>query len=180
MSLDNTDLKFEGLWPRAYAFFIDNVIMGILLAAVTFYNLTFVKSFYLYLSVTLVILFYKPVMEKVYSATLGKMIMNIKVVDYAGEPLSWFQAFLRIIFQIGQFLLVLPFQFAAFSDPVLLETQGFFEYNERFAEDYSGVATISTIMFFIILLEVFFMNTDLQHRTLHDRIAKTYVVKEDL
>ncbi len=177
---ENTDHEYQGLWPRAYAFFIDNLIMGLLLAAVSFYNLTFVKSFYLYLCVTLIILAYKPVMEKIYGATLGKMVLHIKVVDLAGEPLSWFQSLLRVIFQIAQFLLVLPFQYAAFNDRVMLETSGFFEFNERFAEDYSGVATISTAMFFIMALEVVFINTDPRHRSLHDRIAKTYVVKDDV
>jgi uncharacterized RDD family membrane protein YckC len=174
---ENDELKYQGFWPRCYAFFIDNLIMGLLLAAVSFYNLSFVKSFNLYLGVTLVILAYKPVMEQIYGATLGKMVLHLKVVDLNGECLSWFQAFLRVIFQISQFLLVLPFQYAAFSDPVLMETNGFFEFNQRFAEDYSGVATISTVMFFIMALEVVFMNTDVKHRSIHDRIAKTYVVK---
>lgn len=176
----NEDLNVEyvGLWPRFYAFIVDNLVMGTLLATVTFLNISFVKSFYLYLVVTLVVLAYKPVMEKVYGATLGKMLFNLKVIDLVGEPLSWFQALLRVIFQISQFLLVLPFQYAAFSDPVLLEASGFFEYNERFVEDYSGVSIISNAMFFIMAVEIVFMNTDLKRRTLHDRIAKTYVVMD--
>jgi uncharacterized RDD family membrane protein YckC len=173
------DYDYVGLWPRFYAFIIDNIITGILLALITFYNISFVKSFYLYLVVTLVVLAYKPVMEKIYGATLGKMLLHIKVIDLVGEPLSWFQALLRVIFQISQVLLVLPFQFAAFSDPILLETSGFFEYNDRFVQDYSGVSIISNVMFFILAVEIVFMNTDPKHRTIHDRIAKTYVVKDE-
>lgn len=174
------DYEYVGLWPRFYAFLIDNLITGSLLALVTFYNISFVKSFNLYLGVTLIVLAYKPVMEKVYGATLGKMLFHLKVIDLVGEPLSWFQALLRVIFQICQVLLVLPFQFAAFSDPILLETSSFFEYNERFVQDYGGVSIISNVMFFILAVEVVFVNTDPKRRSVHDRIAKTYVVKDEL
>jgi uncharacterized RDD family membrane protein YckC len=175
---DDQDFKYQGFLPRCYAFLVDNMIMGVLLASVSFYNISFVKSFYLYLGVTLVILAYKPVMETIYGATLGKMIFHLKVIDFEGEPLSAFQASLRVIFQISQFLLVVPFQYAAFYDPVLMSTQGFFEYNDAFVESYSGVAIISNAMFFIMAVEIVFMNTDPKHRSLHDRIAKTYVVED--
>ena len=48
-----------------------------------------------------------------------------------------------------------------------------------FGEKY-GVGYISNAMFIITAVELIFMNADPQHRSIHDKIAKTVVIKEEI
>ncbi|MGB5983171.1 MAG: RDD family protein [Nonlabens sp.] len=175
MNEDNLD--FQGFNSRWKSYLIDNIITGLFLGAVNFVNISFYKEFSIYLIAALIALAYKPVMEGIYGATLGKMLINIKVVDYEGQKINAAQALLRSIFNIFQFLLVVFFYYAAFNDSLLLEASGYIEFQELFIEGYPGVRYISNAMFFVVVAELISMNMDPQHRTIHDRIAKTFVVK---
>ena len=173
------ELQYQGFSSRWKSFLIDNIIVGIFLTAVSFINLSFHRDFPIYLISNIIALSYKPLMETFFGATLGKMLINLKVVDYEGNPINAAQAWLRQIFRISQFLLGVFFYYAAFHDPVLLQTKGYADFQTEFLDAYGGVRYISNGLFFVILAEVLFMNMDPMHRSLHDRIAKTVVVKAE-
>jgi len=177
--MNEDNLEFQGFNSRWKSYLVDNILIGLFLGVVNFINISFHKEFVIYLVAALIALAYKPVMEGVYGATLGKMLIHIKVVDYEGQKISAAQAILRSIFNIFQFLLVVVFHYAAFNDSLLLNAGSYLDYQELFLESYPGVTYISNAMFFVIVAELISMNTDFQHRSLHDRIAKTYVVKAD-
>ncbi|ARN79262.1 hypothetical protein BST97_15415 [Nonlabens spongiae] len=173
------ELHYQGFSSRWKSFLIDNIIVGLFLTAVSFINLSFHRDFSVYLISNIIALSYKPLMETFFGATLGKMLINLKVVDYDGNSINAAQAWLRHIFRISQFLLSVFFYYAAFHDPILLDTEGYADFQTEFLDAYAGVGYISNALFFILLAEVLFMNMDPMHRSLHDRIAKTVVVKAE-
>jgi len=174
----STELNYKGFGPRLGALLLDALFIGIPVAAVNFYNLATLRSFWLWLLIAFVATAYKPIMEAIYGATWGKMIVFIKVVDYDGEKINSFQAILRSIFTIGQTLITIPIYFFVFNDSYLLELDGFFDFSIGLSERFPGLNILGAINFLIILVELIALVVDQPYwRSLHDRIAKTYVVE---
>ncbi|HEX5164580.1 MAG TPA: RDD family protein [Thermomicrobiales bacterium] len=90
-----------GVGPRALAIIIDAVAIGIvsfilqMLAGGDSGAGTLVGCFFAIASLA-----YYPVMEKVYGASLGKMVMGLKVVTETGAPLDWTAAILRTLLRL--------------------------------------------------------------------------------
>jgi uncharacterized RDD family membrane protein YckC len=173
-------LNYKGFGPRLGALLIDGLFIGIPIAAVNFYNLTSLRSFALWLLIAVIAVAYKPIMEAIYGATWGKMLVYIKVVDYDGNKISPFQAILRSIFTIGQTLILIPIYFYIFNDAYLMEFEGFFNFNLELTERFTAINVISGISFMIISAELIALLLDQPYRrAIHDRIAKTYVVESE-
>lgn len=172
-------LNFKGFGPRLGAALLDGLFMGVPIAAANFYNMVDLRSFWFWLLCAFIAMVYKPLLEGLYGATWGKMILYIQVVDYDGERISGFQAILRSIFTIGQTFITIPIYYFIFNDPILLETDGFFAFNTELAARYGFINVISGIVAMITLAEVISLLLDEPYwRSLHDRIAKTYVVEK--
>ncbi len=173
-------LNYKGFYPRLGAFLLDALFIGAPVAMATFYNLTSLRSYWLWLLLTIISMTYKPLLEGCYGATWGKMVFYMKVVDYNGEDINGFQAVLRSIFTISQALISIPIYYFIFNDRVMLATQGFFEFNTVLNERFSTLSILSTVSTSIIMVEVLMLVLDPPYwRSLHDRIAKTVVVEKN-
>ncbi|MGC4376087.1 RDD family protein [Fictibacillus sp. Mic-4] len=131
-------LKYAGFWMRFWAFLIDLIVVASLnrfvlapffkVENITFgpYDIFSVEG----LVTTIVLYLYYVIMTKLTGQTLGKMIMNIKVLSTTGEPLTWGTVFFREVIgkMISKFLFI-GYIFAAFSK----RKQGFHDY---FADTY--------------------------------------------
>lgn len=171
-------LVYVGFWPRFLAVVLDSLIVGVPLGVASVYNLLAFKSFWLFVLISLLSIAYKPLMEGVYGATLGKMSMGMKVVDYVGGKINWPQAILRSVFTIAQTLVTIPVYWFIFRDSSLMEMTSYFKLSIALAESYPTLNIISGISSFILLIEAILLMTDPPYwRSLHDRIAKTYVVE---
>lgn len=90
-----------GVGPRAVAIIIDAVALGIVsfivqaLAGGSDGAGTLAGCVFAIMSLA-----YYPVMEKVYGASLGKMVMGLKVVTETGQPLDWSAAIIRTLLRI--------------------------------------------------------------------------------
>ena len=90
-----------GVGPRAVAIIIDAVALGIVsfivqaLAGGSNGAGTLAGCVFAIASLA-----YYPVMEKVYGASLGKMVMGLKVVTETGQPLDWSAAIIRTLLRI--------------------------------------------------------------------------------
>ncbi|WP_194851306.1 RDD family protein [Nonlabens antarcticus] len=176
--LEDNPLKFEGFNSRLIAVILDGLIVGIPIAGATLYNLLVLKSFWCFVLITTVSIAYKPLMEGFYGATLGKMSMGMRVVDYDGHKINAPQAILRSVFTIAQALVTLPVYFFIFQDKSLMEMTDYFKMSEELGTSYPMLGLISGISFFIMFVEMITLLTDPPYwRSLHDRIAKTYVVE---
>ncbi len=174
---DHEERVYKGFYPRLGAFLLDTLFVGIPVALASYYNLNDLRSFWLWLVLTFISIAYKPFLEGAYGATWGKMILQMRVVDYNGEPINTFQALLRSIFTISQGIINIPIYYFIFHDHVLLATDGFFEFNTVLNDRFSALSIISSITSAILVVEVLLLVTDPPYwRSLHDRIAKTTVV----
>ncbi|KQC33101.1 hypothetical protein AAU57_07055 [Nonlabens sp. YIK11] len=175
-----TSLVYKGFGPRLGAYLLDMLFLVVPIGALNVYNLIYLRSFWLYVLVSLIAMAYKPVLEGLYGATWGKMIVYIKVVAYDGGKINTAQAILRSIFTISQTLFMLPVYYFMFNDSYLLEIENYFEFSSAMSERYPLINVISGVSALITFAEIIALLMDQPYwRAIHDRIAKTYVVESE-
>ena len=102
---------YAGFWKRAVAILIDEVILVVILFAPVLVGIVLPKVI-----VSLVFLFYFVLMESSpLQATLGKLMLGIKVVDGDGKRISFFRSLLRTISKILSSILFIGYIIAAFT-----------------------------------------------------------------
>ncbi len=165
-------------WTRAGAYLLDGIIIGVIITALNAVNIKLYKSFLIYLIFALVAILYKPVMESKYYATLGKMILNIKVTDQNYNKINFSTSFIRSLILILPSILYIPFYYFAFNNPDLESVNDFLVFAQRFVLEYPLVNLISYLSFLLFAVDTIVLLTDSSKSklSLHDRIAKTYVV----
>lgn len=97
--MEKNEVNYGGFWARVIAFMIDLVILGtVCMIPVVLVVLAdrFPEIFFLTPIVWFGALFYFPVMESSkWQGTVGKKLLNLKVVDKDGNRLSVFRSLLR-------------------------------------------------------------------------------------
>ncbi len=88
--------EYAGFWIRFVASLIDFLVF-LPLTILLFYNMIKLKSLPLQVAIIVITAIYKPVMEAIYGATLGKMALKIKVLTKDLGKIDGFQAFVRYI-----------------------------------------------------------------------------------
>ena len=172
------NVRFAGFWIRVAASLLDSLLLSpILFLGV--YNMMAWKSLPLYLVLQLIVLIYKPLMEVKYGATIGKMMTKIKVVTTDYQDINLQQSLNRYLFYfansfmglIGGFMLFIEKDFAPLTD--------FYEIIELQAK--ISTPEIDQFLGLLVFVSCIFCIADPLKQTLHDKIAKTYVVNaEDL
>ena len=182
--MENLLIDFEeprytyiGFWPRFGALLID----GLILFVVSYFlklPLEELDNELVVLIVTAIVpLFYNLFLEYKYAATLGKMLLKIKIVNYELQPPNLSNIILRNIIYIG-------LQFVSFGK----DLYNYFQAQTFALSEFDGLSSYFTPIviagliysagvFVIYIIEVVFLLNDEKHRALHDRIGKTYVVK---
>jgi uncharacterized RDD family membrane protein YckC len=174
---DNTNVKYGGFWPRFGALILDGIILSPISFGLTYYNITSWKSSALMILVSLIGIGYKPFMEFYYGATLGKMALKLKVTNLNFEKADLGTILLRNIFHILPTLLSLFFTVGMFSDPDFESISGYQDYL-MFSQRFSAAQYISYGSGLITIVEAIMLAVDQQKRTLHDRIAGTFVIEK--
>jgi uncharacterized RDD family membrane protein YckC len=170
---NNPEIEYAGIWPRFKAAFIDGFVT-LPLGGLMMYNLFMIKSFPLMCFTTLLTILYKPLMEWRYGATVGKMVLQLKVVNEEHQLLTIDQAFGRSLPWIINHVLSLISYF------YLFQTDAFYEMTSLSNMDAITVSTpietTSTIYFYIFLVMVGSLIYDKRKQGIHDKIAKTVVI----
>ncbi len=179
-SITGSNVEYAKFWSRAGAYFIDGIIVSIFSSAFNYINIMNFKSFLLYLPIAILAILYKPYMESKYGATFGKMALNLKVTDHNFNQIGLKQSFLRSIFFIFPAIFYIPIYFLAFNNEALADLTGFMEFAQGMIIEYPIQTWISNISFAIILADiiVLLVNELKTQSSLHDQIAKTYVIQE--
>ena len=168
-------VQYGTFWPRFWALFLDGLILSVL-TPITIFNRDEWKNFVILIVISVIQFSYKPFFEYKYGATPGKMALRLKVVNYEFQRATLEQVVLRNIFQILSGLLVLCIGIYAFVQPgfPLISTSQ--QYTQL---GYTGTATLiwEGSMFVIFLIDFIFLVSSADSRSLHDRIAKTFVIR---
>jgi len=91
-------LQYVSVWPRAGAVIIDGIILG-----VVFYILDLILQNASTVALILEVILYFGyfiVMEAMRGATLGKMLLRLRVVKTDGSPISWSESVIRNLLRI--------------------------------------------------------------------------------
>lgn len=174
-----TEFKYAPFWDRVGAYLLDGLLIGVFSFAINYVNIIHFKSFYVYLPIAIVAILYKPIMESTYGATFGKMALNLKVKDEAMGKINFEKSLLRSAILIFPALLYIPVHFLAFENTYILASEGYSDFSARLSYTYPALSIFTSIFSMVYILDVIMMATDkLKKRSLKDRIAKTFVVKE--
>ncbi|MGI9550733.1 MAG: RDD family protein [Aurantibacter sp.] len=166
-------------WDRVGAYLLDIIIVGSLSFAFNYANIVHFKSFAFYLPIAALGILYKPYMESYYDATLGKMVLNLKVTDLNYNKIGFKRSLLRILILIIPSIVYIPLHYFGFNNPQLANTDGFMEFSQALAAAYPGAQLISSVLSLVVIADIIFLIVESggERRSLKDLIAKTYVIK---
>ncbi|HTF81037.1 MAG TPA: RDD family protein [Cytophagales bacterium] len=163
--LHDDSVNYAKVWQRVLALFIDVVLLWILSSILSH----FVFATYTSVVVSFISLLYKPGLEYFYGATIGKMALQIKVVDANLEPPTVTQVILRNIFQIlnqiiGTLMVSSPSVYRDLLSDLPFTVNLFFFNYLWFAA--------------LMLIDFGFLMINRKNQSLHDLMAQTLVVRK--
>ncbi len=174
---NNTKIIYAGFWPRLAALLVDLLVLAPLTFGVTYFNITSWKNATLMMIVTVIGIGYKPTMEYLYGATLGKMALNIKVTNLQFEQPNLQAILLRNVFHIVPTLISSLLQISMYSDPAFQSVTGYLEF-ATYSQQLAHAQLMSSITSLLTLVDGIMLLTDEQKRSLHDRIGGTLVIQK--
>ena len=171
----HSNVEYASFGNRLLATLVDFLVMLIPMGAMMYFmfmdkNMIFVLVF------SIIGGLYKPLMEGVYSATLGKMAVGIKMVDYDHENLDLVQSFTKNGIYLINSAIGIASMFWLFGNEAFLEAEGFLE--SSIASEGNPYQIISSIWSFAIIISCFMMLASDKKQTLHDRVANTFCIKK--
>lgn len=175
--LDGIDLtqdqhELAGFWVRVGASLLDSLFLSPIIG-LNLYVLYYVKSFPAYAAVGLLSFFYKPIMEGVFGATLGKMVCKIKVTDTDFNQITLSKAFVRAILWLFVSLSALLEIYPLFEMEEFMAADGFMEVSMVQAK---ANPTSIGFIFQLILLVSGILIAFKARRGIHDYMASSLVV----
>lgn len=167
--------KYNTLYARFFALILDSVLLlplGILSEWSKEFADAPVKFQLSKIFIYSASFFYVVLMHYFFGQTVGKMLMKIKVLDLSEKPISFFQSVLR---DIAQLLSI--FVFVIFGDP-----EFFINQSKDVAEFAKNPVANSFYILLMIygLADIIVFFTNEKRRALHDYIAGTVVIREEL
>lgn len=170
---DLESVQFAGFGVRLGASIIDSLVL-IPLMGLNYYNIIDFKNLSLALLLALASAAYKPYMEYRYGATVGKMALKIKVVDYHFQQISVEQAIIRYLPWLLSVVINILATIVVFRMPEFAEVNDFFGYG-----DLANTTAFEKWMQFSIWvapISAFGMLFNPYKQAVHDQMAKTYCV----
>lgn len=171
------NVKYGGFWPRLGALIIDALVMLPVSFGMYYLNITSWKSSMILVMVTVVTTAYKPVMECVYGATLGKMAFDLRVVNVKLETATLTEVLLRNIFHITPSVLTLLLTMSLYQLPEFEAVSGYGEYT-AFVGSNNLLQIINLLSGAIFIADTIVMLADPQNRSWHDKIGGTCVIEK--
>jgi uncharacterized RDD family membrane protein YckC len=173
LQISHTYGKF---WPRFWALLIDALILAVLTPLVL-YNKSHWNSGFLLIIIASIQISYKPFFEWRYGATPGKMALRLKVVNYDYAKASLNEILLRNAYQVAGGLVGFCLQLYSFYQPASLQTQTPKDYFNLGNPAFAAVV-LQVVVFIVYLVDFGFLVNSPNSRSLHDRIGKTFVIRE--
>lgn len=174
--IDGSNVVYSTFWQRFGAAIIDGLVLSPI-AIVDYFNKWSWKSLPLLILTILVGLAYKPFMESKYYATLGKMAMNLTIVNTDLQTPGIRNIVLRNIFDIATRVLTGATAIITFLSADFQEISSNVGYT-ALANTLTGATYITGLMSLLTLADGIVMIADPNRRALHDRIGKTLVIRK--
>jgi uncharacterized RDD family membrane protein YckC len=175
MIANETTVKYGGGGLRFVASLLDALVLAPLTFGISYFNIISWKSSSILIAITLLGIIYKPAMELLYGATLGKMAVKLKVVNAQYEQPNINDILIRNVFQIVPGIIMLFITVGIYNDPEFETVTGFSEYSvwsSKFMALQFGNYAVSSL----VIIDGIVLLADKQSRAWHDKIASTFVV----
>ncbi|BDS12152.1 RDD family protein [Aureispira anguillae] len=166
-------MGYATFFQRVNAFVIDSLVF-IPLNLLAEYNTFFLKNFLIVIFIALAWCVYKPVMEWKYGATLGKMVLKMRVVDDQMQGISLNQALLRFLPYFAVSLSALLSSYSLFHADGFQEVNNFTSLQDLQQEPSNGGGFLLSVFFFIFSATAIFF--DEKKQAMHDRFSHTYCI----
>jgi len=144
---NKVDHKYASFGYRVGASLVDMLIF-IPLIGISFYNTMAWKNLGIAILLALVAFFYKPLMEHYFGATLAWIISTM----------------------VNIYVIVLMF-----NDPDFYDANGFMSFSE-YSQGF-GPSAYNNYAAIVLVISIIFMFWETKKQTLHDKVAKTVVIK---
>jgi uncharacterized RDD family membrane protein YckC len=171
------DIVYSKFWDRLGAFLLDGCIVVAITLPVSYFNITTWKIPSLYIGIGLVTMFYKPFLECRYGATLGKMIVGLRVVGHNFEKITVSEELKRVSFYlfpaILQHIITLPLYFSTSFESI----NNYREFNHHVSVSNPSLLWISGIVSVLFLADIITFFSTQPNRALHDVYAGTNVIE---
>jgi uncharacterized RDD family membrane protein YckC len=174
---DKPRITYVGFLPRFAALIIDGLILSAAIIPISLLAdevpgpaITILTSFIPFL--------YNPIMEYRYGATVGKMAMRIKIVNTEHERLTINNVIFRNFIYFAIQLISVSTDLYKFYNQSENNFGGFTSMSDFFTPEIMISIIYGLVIIVIYTVELIFLLTDEKHRSLHDRIGKTYVVQK--
>jgi uncharacterized RDD family membrane protein YckC len=167
--------KYKTFWPRFLAAIVDSLVFIPLEIADYFirenYNIINDAAIYFwFILASLAFMIYSVLMHGIYGQTLGKMAMNVKVLDISENKLSMLQALKRDIIPIILTCICIAI--------VLLQSINYTGTNASSITYNIASYLIEYVGFAWFIAEIVSMLFNDKRRAIHDFIADSVVIKE--
>ncbi len=168
-------LPLASFWTRVGATLLDSLILMPLIG-LGVYNMITWKILPLFILLQIAAMAYKPLLEWQYGQTLGKQAVNIRVVDAQLAPITLQQSLNRYIFYFANSFMGLVAGIMLFGTEDFAAATDFMTVAEL--QQQATDETVTQFLSLLVFVSCFFAAFDPMTQTLHDKIAKTFVVQE--
>ena len=128
--------------------------------------------------ISIISICYKPLLEYKWGTTLGKLALDLKVVNIDLQKPNGIEVLKRNSFFIANSIISYIMVFIMFRNPDFQYITTFSDYMEFSKENREIISSmISVLISILIIVDVCFLIDDVQKKTLHDRMAKTFVIR---
>ncbi|MEL7021677.1 MAG: RDD family protein [Bacteroidota bacterium] len=182
MNDDDQSLDDKTISAPTYASFSKRVAaalidVGVLipLLLLSYYNMFAVKSYALAVFASLSFALYQPLMETRFQATVGKMVIRIKVLTEDLEQADWATIFVRNSLYLISAGLSLSSLWFVYQEPDFIAVDSWASFSSFVANQEENLleGTFTWITFFSCWMVAF----SRKRQALHDKMAKTVVVE---
>ncbi len=171
--------EYASFWKRLLAAVLD-FIFTLPLFFVVSYFMTWSPNFNAYLISVVVLMMYRPVLEGLYGATLGKMACKLVVRKEDGGKIGFQESLLRYVPWLVPAMIGIYYATQLFALPGYLEIEGFLdmavfmEANLKEIQTLSNVANASQLVPLLSALVIFGTS---RNQAAHDLLAQTVVME---
>ncbi len=176
ISTQEKKIVYGTFGQRLLGLLIDGLVLVPFILFENFYNIPHLKSEIVLALIFILALTYKPLTEYYFGATVGKMVLKLKVVNLQLNKPTLTEVLLRNILHIIPIIIGFSVTFYLFAQPEFNDISTFKEYSVL-QKQYLNL-TYQIISFAVILTDTLFLLVDTKRRTLHDRIGQTYIIRK--
>ncbi len=176
--IPEADIVFAKFGARFGASLIDGLLLILVNLPITYFNVTQWKVPALYIVVSLISVVYKPFMEYRYGATVGKMIVGIKVVGYQFQKVTLREELSRVSFYLVPNIIQEIMTMKVYFSDDLSKISSYRDYSNYVTESNPAMVVLNLIVFVLLIADCICFLSDAQKRSLHDMYAGTFVIEK--